>query len=445
VNEALLSPSNFRLSRRQLLAGAAVGAAAGATLVAGVPAAEAAPRPNDPHHLVWAWQFSVDAAPNFIGARLRDNNLGLLLKTHDGIEWMGQYDKSPFAVSGPAQVQTLARYYEDAGVPFHAWAVLKGIDVIREARMAADVLGAGVRSLYLDIEPFDGFWRGSGADALAFGKELRRLQPNARVVASVDPRPWIVQRLPLREFASFSNEIAPQNYWRSFNTQPNRDKYAQSGYPTPAEGVTPEFLADVANAVYGGYGLPISPVGQGAGDVGEWQRFLNKTYSLGSKTVSVWRYGVAPVDVFSLLRDRPPYTPPPPTPAVAAGSVVVSGSGVIYTVQSGDSLSAISNRFGVPMDAIVQVNSLSDPGAIYVGQKLTIPGTTTSDAVSAAAVSSDADSSQAASGGQSYTVQSGDTLGGIASRFGRSAGAVADANGMSDPNVLAVGQVLQIP
>src|ERR1051326_2230461 len=50
---------------------------------------------------------------------------------------------------------------------------------------------------------------------------------------------------------------------------------------------------------------PISPVGQGAGDVGEWQRFLNKSYSLGSRAVSVWRYGVAPLDVFANIAYLP--------------------------------------------------------------------------------------------------------------------------------------------
>lgn len=48
-------------------------------------------------------------------------------------------------------------------------------------------------------------------------------------------------------------------------------------------------------------------------------------------------------------------------------------------------------------------------------------------------------------GTQTYTVQSGDTLGAIATRFGVTITALASANGIPDPNVIQVGQVLQIP
>lgn len=46
---------------------------------------------------------------------------------------------------------------------------------------------------------------------------------------------------------------------------------------------------------------------------------------------------------------------------------------------------------------------------------------------------------------QTYTVVAGDTLGEIATRFGVSVEALAAANGITDPNVLEVGQVLTIP
>jgi hypothetical protein len=50
-----------------------------------------------------------------------------------------------------------------------------------------------------------------------------------------------------------------------------------------------------------------------------------------------------------------------------------------------------------------------------------------------------------ASAGQTYRVQTGDTLVGIAARFGTTAKAIAELNGMANPASLRVGQVLQIP
>ena len=46
---------------------------------------------------------------------------------------------------------------------------------------------------------------------------------------------------------------------------------------------------------------------------------------------------------------------------------------------------------------------------------------------------------------QQYTVQTGDTLGDIAQKYGISVDALEQANGISDPNLLSVGQTLNIP
>ena len=63
----------------------------------------------------------------------------------------------------------------------------------------------------------------------------------------------------------------------------------------------------------------------------------------------------------------PPVPPPPPPPVPPVPSTT-------YTIQSGDTLTAISGRFGVSIDAIVRLNNIANPDLIYAGQVLRIPG-----------------------------------------------------------------------
>ena len=64
-------------------------------------------------------------------------------------------------------------------------------------------------------------------------------------------------------------------------------------------------------------------------------------------------------------------------------------------------------------------------------------------AVTTFAVSQNA--AHAASEGKRYTIVSGDTLGGIASRFGVSVSELASANGIANPNLIYAGQQIVIP
>ena len=377
-------------------------------------------------HLVWVWQFSNDAEPNEIAVGLRDHDLGIVLKTHDGLQWMSEYDQSAFAVSGPAQIRVLANYFKSAGVPFHAWAVVHGSDPVREAQMAAEVLSAGAESIHLDIEPHSGFWRGSADDAVAFGRELRRLQPDANVALSIDSRPWLIDAIPLREFAAFSNVVAPQLYWRTFDTSGNHTRFAESGYPVPSNKMTPEFLLAVSRSLLSDLGLKVVPVGQGAAsDQGEWRSFVEGAFEDGSEFVSVWRYGVTAGEILSLLRDLPP-----PLPPVA-----------FHVVQSGDTLGAIAAAHGSSIEELSSINGLINPNHLYIGQEITLPG---GSGARVTGSQSPAASGSAASG-QQYEVEDGDTLYGIAGRFGASADSIAELNNLANPNLIYIGQVLQIP
>jgi LysM repeat protein len=65
----------------------------------------------------------------------------------------------------------------------------------------------------------------------------------------------------------------------------------------------------------------------------------------------------------------PPGTTPSPTPPPTGGQ--------IYIVRAGDTLSGIARRFNTTVAAIAQANGISNINYIYVGQRLTIPGSGT--------------------------------------------------------------------
>lgn len=100
----------------------------------------------------------------------------------------------------------------------------------------------------------------------------------------------------------------------------------------------------------------------------------------------------------------------------------------IYTVRSGDTLWLLAQRFGTTVDEIKRINNLTSD-ALSVGQQLKIPGT-----------------APAPETGMSftYTVQSGDTLFLLARRFGTTVDEIKRLNNLTSDS-LYIGQRLQIP
>jgi LysM repeat protein len=430
------------ISRRQVLAGigavsglAAAGAIAPRSALASALAGSARPASRTPQtpwitgaagtaprHLAWVWQFRHDGDPEILRATLAAHGLGIILKTHDGTSWMSRYDPTPNTVDGPAAVEGWARFFEDGGVPFHAWALVKGRNPQREAEMAAEVLAAGARSLFVDLEAHAGFWEGTTEDAELYGQVLRQRQPNGRVSTSIDARPWEIDRIPLREFAAFTDEISPQLYWGAFADSANARRYAElSGGPVTPEQITPSFVVETSMARLTDFGLPIHPIGDGTvPDTDNWSEFIDRSYTtVNSDVVSVWRYGVTSSDVLALLRDTPPRV-------------------TAYVVEPGDTLSAIAARFRTTVPALVRTNGITNANMIGVGTRLVLPNGSQVSASSGAV-------SAPAARGAVHVVQPGDSLLGIAYRYDRSADAIARANGITNHHLIRIGQQLVIP
>lgn len=126
----------------------------------------------------------------------------------------------------------------------------------------------------------------------------------------------------------------------------------------------------------------------------------------------------------------------------AAATPDLSGEGNTYTVRSGDNPYRIARRFGVPVQTLIEINHITNPTRLKVGQLLIIPGP---DVTVPPAPEPQATLPATAAADGTYIVRPGDTLYEIARRLGATTAALAAANDLADPRRLDVGQVLIIP
>lgn len=123
------------------------------------------------------------------------------------------------------------------------------------------------------------------------------------------------------------------------------------------------------------------------------------------------------------------------TPAITTGKQLHQSTHN-YTVSYGDTLSSIASRYGMTVNALVTLNGIKNPNWIYPGQVLRVADSGQGSAVSQKATTTTMTGS--------YTVRYGDTLSGIASRYGTSISALTSLNGISNPNWIYPGQVLKL-
>ena len=151
--------------------------------------------------------------------------------------------------------------------------------------------------------------------------------------------------------------------------------------------------------------------------------------SLGIDNATAWQYtdnGILGIDTsydfggaFTTSDDGgsvPTVEVPKPQPVQHVGHPATG----TYTVQPGDTLSGIAAKFDTTYQTLAAINGIGDPNKIWAGQVLKVTGQ--------------------ASPQNTYYVQAGDTLSGIAAKFGTTVSALVQANSISNPNVIYVGQ-----
>src|SRR5699024_1452323 len=100
-------------------------------------------------------------------------------------------------------------------------------------------------------------------------------------------------------------------------------------------------------------------------------------------------------------------------------------TGSTYKVKSGDTLSGIASRAGTTTKKLQDLNNISNPDLIKVGQTLNLKGGTSSSS-------------------GTYTIKSGDTLSEIASKNNTTTKALQNLNNIKDASKVYAGQKIKL-
>jgi LysM repeat protein len=159
--------------------------------------------------------------------------------------------------------------------------------------------------------------------------------------------------------------------------------------------------------------------------------------------------------------DLPPVEVQPIEPVAPVETLPVTlptvGNTTPYTIQKGDTISAVAYKYGLRWQDVVAVNPGISPTRLRVGQVIQLPGqvdlgsvrtvpavtpkTTTAPKVSAPKTKSAAAVSEAVT---TYVVKPGDSLSVIAHKHGVKTVALREANGLKGDKII-VGQKLKVP
>ncbi|HEX2906418.1 MAG TPA: SH3 domain-containing protein, partial [Phototrophicaceae bacterium] len=222
----------------------------------------------------------------------------------DGAQWMGYWDtKRNLAIDGPQSIDRWVQVLQSYGLEFHAWAVPKGSHVEAETNIIIQACSRpGVKSLILDMEPYDGFWQGGQAGIRPYMTRIRRgLPASFHIGLAVDPRRQHYANTFPQEWYPFVNSVHPMAYWATFRR-------------------TPEDVLKETFEVWGNYGRPIIPILDGDAQASEMSTATTLAVQRHqARGLSWWRLGIISSTAWSVI-NQPGFPGQPTTPPVDTGT-----------------------------------------------------------------------------------------------------------------------------
>ncbi len=118
-----------------------------------------------------------------------------------------------------------------------------------------------------------------------------------------------------------------------------------------------------------------------------------------------------------------------------------SASASTYTLKRGDTLSSVAARFKIPLKALVAANRIQDADRVREGEKLTVPDRK----AAIVAVAKPIVAVEPAGEGPVHEVRPGETLSGIAKRYGTTIADLQSLNGLRNAHTVRDGKRLKLP
>lgn len=308
---------------------------------------------------------SIGELAQAIRRSLPQQPVAIYVKTSDGDAWQGQFDTKPqMAINSPDDVTRWVDALADFDLEFHAWCVVKGINVPGEAERIIQVCRVpGVKSMLLDVEDGPKYFAGGPGDARHLIQRVRVNVPrHFHLGLNFDARGQHPKHIHIAQWLPYVGSLHPMVYHKDF------------GLPV-AEALRNAF------AVCRTMNLPIYPMLQAYGGVpaDDLRRGAEVTVQqFGGTGVSYFRLGTMGVAEFRALQQvklpEVPAAPPEPDEETPEETIIVRPGEPGYSdgLYSGDP-ARVWDTFTDYNGWLVKYKLSANPQQAYANYQPTLP------------------------------------------------------------------------